>query len=662
MIQSVPKLGMSAAVRSHLLLYAMLGVVAGAVWWTWSYQIDLWYAMRGFSPIAWVYKLLHPSDFARDFPGGTDNYGRSAFMHVYPMANSLGISPEALIPVIIALEIVLFGWAMWALCRELLPDAPPVVAVLVVVLSIATPVRDMNLAYFPQPYFNGQYYNVADALRIFGIVMVLRGRPLSAAGLLACSFATHPTMGLMGLACAAAMQLVRPREMLKARYLSAAALFVLIAGGWLLLQFRSATVSGGLIPVQDWFGLTRAFSSHWYPVENILLTAGGPYGGQWILLPFFSFLLMLAYYWPRPDTRNEVTDKALVGVLAMLGLSIVGLVISVVVPVPILIKLALQRSNDLVIAIGLGYVVAGLWRDIHADQWWRCAVAATVLVSLSNGRPVPFIGSTIVPGFPLLWSMVLPIVLMSPSWLRVLRRQPASAADWAVAVLAVLGSALGLIYLFSGMATGVKPLVGGGRALLLYGGLLLLGAVFARWDRKRLLQGFAVAGVVAIALFGLKARADQKDDAGTAGSYLQAQLWARDHTPRNALFMPVPTIYYGWRDYSRRSSFGNMREWLHTSWIYDSNVERYQEGMRRFNEFNIDIRPYLHLTPPVAAQDSLTKAVKERYYNASDEWRLGLAKRYGIDYFVFLRRDIVQPSRLPVVYENAHFVIRAASE
>lgn len=654
---------MSAAVGSPTLMYAGLGVIAMAVWWAWVYQIDLVYAMKGFSPIAWVYKTLHPDDFALDFPGGIENYGRSAFMHVYPAAYSLGISPEALLPVMIAFEIVLFSWAMWVLCRVLLPDAPPIVAALVVVLAIGTLVRDLNLAYFPQPYFVGQYYNVADALRIFGIVMVLRGRPLSAAALLAGSFATHPTLGLMGLACAAAMQLVRPREMLKARYLAAAALFGLMAGGWLLLKFRSATISGGQIPVQDWLDLTRAFSSHWYPVDNNLLFTSGPYGGQYVLLLFVSFLLMLAHYWPGRDTRSEVTNKALAGVLAMLGLSIVGLVISAVVPAPVLIKLALQRSNDLVIMMGLVYVVAGLWRDVQAHQWWRCAVAATVLVSLSRGKPIPYIPwSTSVPMFPLLWSIVLPIVLVSPGWLRVRRRQPASAADWAVAGLAATGSGLGLIYLLAGMASDVKPLVGGGRALVLYGGLLLLGAVFARWDGQRLLQGFAVAAVVALALVGLKERADHKYDPAMAGDYLQAQLWAREHTPRNALFMPVPTFYYGWRDYSRRSSFGNLREWLHTSWIYDSNFERYQEGRRRFNEFNIDLRHYLHAKPPVAALAHLTKEVRERYYNASDEWRLGLAQRYGIAYFVFLREDMVQPSRLPVVYENEHFVIRAARE
>ena len=126
--------------------------------------------------------------------------------------------------------------------------------------------------------------------------------------------------------------------------------------------------------------------------------------------------------------------------------------------------------------------------------------------------------------------------------------------------------------------------------------------------------------------------------------------------------MPDPTIYYGWRDYSRRSSFGNLREWLHTTWIYDSSFERYQEGMRRFKEFNIDIGQYLHAKPPLSTMRRLHNVVKQRYYTASDEWRLGLAQRYGIDYFVFRRKEMVNPSRLPMVYENQHIVIHAAGK
>lgn len=125
--------------------------------------------------------------------------------------------------------------------------------------------------------------------------------------------------------------------------------------------------------------------------------------------------------------------------------------------------------------------------------------------------------------------------------------------------------------------------------------------------------------------------------------------------------MPDPTQYYGWRDFSQRSSFGNVREWLHTSWLYDSRVERYQEGMRRFGEFKIDLGPYLRNQPPVKGMNQLTDEVRRRYYTASDEWRIDLSKRYGIDYFIFERSRMRAPTTLKVVYQNDHFVICAAA-
>ena len=142
--------------------------------------------------------------------------------------------------------------------------------------------------------------------------------------------------------------------------------------------------------------------------------------------------------------------------------------------------------------------------------------------------------------------------------------------------------------------------------------------------------------------------------------YLSAQLWVREHTPANALFMTDPTIYYGWRDFSRRSSFGNLREWLHTSWLYDSNFERYTEGLRRFGEFDIDLQPYLRMRPPDSAQRPLTNELRKRYYAVSDDWRIDLARRNRIDFFVFDRSRMIAPTRLRVVYENANFMICAA--
>ena len=50
-----------------------------------------------------------------------------------------------------------------------------------------------------------------------------------------------------------------------------------------------------------------------------------------------------------------------------------------------------------------------------------------------------------------------------------------------------------------------------------------------------------------------------------------------------------------------------------------------------------------------------------RYYSATDDWRLDLARRYSIDYFVSKKASGILASRLPIVYENEFYVIQAAT-
>ena len=140
-------------------------------------------------------------------------------------------------------------------------------------------------------------------------------------------------------------------------------------------------------------------------------------------------------------------------------------------------------------------------------------------------------------------------------------------------------------------------------------------------------------------------------------SYKDVQLWAQSNSPEDALFMTDPSLGYSWRDYSRRSSFGTLREWLFSGWLYESNFEIYQEGMRRFNYLSINVNNYFHENPPALGWHKLRKKVKERYYSFGDDWRMDLASRYGIDYFVMIKGEMNKPSKMPVAFENQYFVV-----
>jgi hypothetical protein len=140
-------------------------------------------------------------------------------------------------------------------------------------------------------------------------------------------------------------------------------------------------------------------------------------------------------------------------------------------------------------------------------------------------------------------------------------------------------------------------------------------------------------------------------------AYLHAQLWAKEHTDPDALFMADPTIYYGWRDFSQRSSFGNLREWLHTSWLYDSKKSNYDEGLRRASEFGYISPDYLGETPPLSGFDKIDKLVGENFYSYDESQFLNLSKKYKVNYIVMKKNRMTLHLHFPVVFENNFFII-----
>jgi hypothetical protein len=142
-----------------------------------------------------------------------------------------------------------------------------------------------------------------------------------------------------------------------------------------------------------------------------------------------------------------------------------------------------------------------------------------------------------------------------------------------------------------------------------------------------------------------------------ASDYLAVQRWAGANAAPDSLFMVDPTIYYGWRDFSQRSSFGNLREWLHTGWLYDSQAAVYGEGLKRFGEFGIDIEPYKRMRPSIDGYHRLSDDLRQVFYLKDPGWFEDLSRRYGIEYFVLQKKYIKRDLPFDEVFENASFVV-----
>jgi len=639
----------AASYLELLFPFGVLAVLCLEIWMGKLPDINWQIALSGWSPIDWVAHLTYPENFSRDFPSGMNLYDKSLFMHIYPLAQRwLGVSPEQLIPFVILFEIVFLAVCAVYFCRAIVPDATPVIAYLFALLLVSG-YANMDLGNFGRPFFWGLYYNIADGLRLLGIAMLLRRHIVSAALLFAVSLTVHPIMALMGCTFAFGYMLIERRIAEPRRLLLGAVLFGVIAAAWWMLMFRDASLSAGEVGAQTWISIVRTFSYHFFPVDIGLLTLDHDRR----FLPLLSLLALATFYLPRVCTDDRRCHAILVGMLLLCVLTVLGLLISAFVPIPALIKLSLPRASDMLVLVALAIAVAGLVDEILNGSFLSRALACGVILS-------PYFMK---PGFP-----VLPVILLVLLHVRAHWR---SGRPWtirmatlvfccAILMLGPLYWAVGILkpYHWPAYAGSLKFWLS-----VVCAGVLL--PLIMAGARHRVI-GFANRIPIQIALMlataflfsrlysnslpGEQVRKQGKD-------YLEAQRWANTNTPSSALFMVDPTISYGWRDFSSRSSFGNLREWLHTSWLYDSRLAQYTEGKKRFDELGIDIHLYLNEHPSIDGYNKLDSDVKKRFYSMEPNWFVNLEQRYGVNYLVLYRSLIQLNYPFKKVFENDSFVI-----
>ncbi|MFA7351318.1 MAG: hypothetical protein WC009_11190 [Methylotenera sp.] len=626
----------------------VLALLCLAAWLLKLPDINWTIALTGWSAIDWVAHMTHPENFVRDFLNGSELYDKSSFMHVYPLAQQwLGISPETLIPVVILFEIVFLAGCGFYFFRAIAPKAPIAAACIFSVLLISSSARDMDLSNFGAPFFWGLYYNAADGLRLLGIALLFRGKVLTSALLLAASLTIHPLMALTACAFAFGFLLVERRIAEPRRLVLGAVLFSTVALAWWIAKFGNADVSSGAIDAQVWIDMARTFNYHFFPVDYGTLTIEH----NTRILPLLSLVALATFYLPK-ICEDDRRCKAIISGLLLLGVLVVaGLLVSVYVPVPALIKLSLPRASAVIILVALAISVAGLVGEVLSSSPLRRALAGAVLLS-------PFFMTPGFPALPILFLILSGSIGQSDEtrpWL--LRKIPVLLSLFLV-LFAVIFMVLGFIQLKHYAAY-----IGDPSFWLIVAVFALLNFFISCKHKKNSPRSFLLSALlVLIVLFSFTwqyAQLPSNSYRKLGKDYLEAQLWASKNTSINSLFMVDPTIYYGWRDFSSRSSFGNLREWLHTSWLYDSREESYTEGMKRFNELGIEITPYLHMNPAsrLAGFNKLHGDVLKRLYDLNPKWFLSMVDKYGVDYLVLSKQAIHQAYPFKLEFENDSFII-----
>ncbi|MET3615059.1 hypothetical protein ABID16_003402 [Rhizobium aquaticum] len=626
----------------HLVSFAFLCfLLACGIAWEASKHVELATAYFGFSPVGMMHPVSTFVGFGLDFPNGEGEMMKSLVGWLYATIGQLNVLDFNGSFGVIFLEVIVFLGGTYSLARRLNADLPRWTCVAAAVVLAAGSFVSADFSRWFHPYY-GSVYNFAYGLGLAAIAAAMGRKMVLSGFLVGVALAVHPIIGLFcGVAMAAVVVADLPNYRLAAvasGMLAAASVFAI----WYLVAFRGAAIGGGAVDHHAYAALTRLMSFHWFPLELEVFGARA-----WeVLLPFTAAVLIILATIPLGSPATSLPERQIAAALvALLAVSVLGLLLSEITENPFLIKLALQRASLVFLIVGMALAAPRLFVLLTNGPLWLLPIVALLLLS-------PFWRSH---GIPVSVAIVFGIAVQCGA---LGAPKPASKFSLATGILAAVGVCVWLIAGgdFGAVSIDIRQTFNG---LLNY---RLLAAFFLVGLARIIRNPIPVAVALAIGSYLWLPQVDAMRDPQTrerAQAFLEVQEWARKATPPGSLFMLDPTGSYGWRQYSQRPSFGVLREWLYSGWIYNPKPEILNEGLRRagllgLSSDDLAIRP--GESPDDARARIADRAAKA--FNGLDASSIQrMAKDNGISYFVFDRAGRENLNSLDVVYQNNDYAV-----
>lgn len=677
------------ATTPRAVLVCAVAAIALARAWTRLRDIDLQVATYAVSsPLNFIWLHLNPALQGLDWPAGAADFRFSLPMvALREMVQRFGVEPTSLVWPYGFLQIVAFVAAVAWLAHVLFRDTICTLAIAAVV-SVA-PIAGVNFGNFGAGIGNQNpvlFYTLANALRIAGLACFIDRRHVAAAVLLLLACYTHLTLGLYMLVFIGCGALACPAYRSDPRaWLTAAT----IAVGLAPLAWRIAgdsTVTTGEIALADWVLMSQLFNWHWHPVALGLFGALALRGlSAMLFLAAGQAIARVGGIRPAPPV-----DRVLLGgTLGVLGLALVGVLLSDVWHVPIIMKLAPTRASELASLVMLMYYVAYLARTAQASSWVERACAGWALALLVLADP----GIALLPlcalGLAGAWRARHRIALAA--WMLgtltlgalIFVGWSSTRADWHASVPAGLRTLIAALpaplpQLGTDAATDTL-LFGGGfsapylvmfavavpLAAVLGGRLREPAAITGTPDAPRLFAGAALVTMLVFAAGYARWDAWAGTARARAEAYLELQRWAFRHTSPDAVFMGDPAQATGWREYSARAYYGSLAELAHFATLYDSAPARFAAGLERVRAFGVD--PLAVDRAEVAALRGgkygisvLGRAVSEAFNTLAEDRLLAIARRFGVTHLIVERAKRPVPlTTARTVHENDFYRIYA---
>lgn len=651
-----------------------------------SKDINLKIAYNGYGPQDYVAQKLNPENFKRDFaPGMLLIYDHSLPMRAYYyLAKYCGISPSVTIYPYMFIQTLLFLLSVAFITQTLFKDKF-VTFISVILISVGNS-GGLDLARFfmgaGQSVGYPLFYGYAFAFTFLSISFYLRNNYLGTFIFLSLAFYSHINMGLFTLAFICFYMLYKPRIFRDKSVIAGILIFLILVLPHIMYIMLNTAILSESIPVDQWVKSTRIFSVHWYPITMKLFTGNS----QRELFPFLLICIFFFVALKYQDVKDEKNVKIIVGSIACMIMGIVGVVFSDIYPIPFLIKISPQRATGLVSFFGVLFIIYYILRKIDSGSIITVFLATFSLLIFVFSKP----GIAVLPLFLLLFVDIRegwfgPIKISSDK-IKVLE------IFYYIATLLILSLTLICIFkdnykiansiyvrlwtpfqYFNPFSSYDFLLRGGGLKISNLAGYLIIGTIvistgvilFRNASKRKVSTLLSILLALSLTIVWLLERDSymrwHNREAEIASSYMAVQLWAKNNTPIDSLFMLDPSHHYGWRDFSERSSFGNLREWGYCAIAYNPDYTLYRKGLERIHEFGIDYEKIEEKN--IYSGNSiyglkLANDVRAKFYNINEEQIKYLSNKYSIDY-ILMNKQYHKNSfhSFKIAYENKYYTV-----
>lgn len=635
-------------------------------------RIEPFIALNGFSALDFANAILYPDHFLRDYPGGAVSIKNSILPWIYPHLMKAGFSFHVIYSIMVFCEITTLCIGSLILLRTINPLARPLDYLFLCSLLSLSWIRAGNLANFGNPFFHGQFYGFADGLSLMAIAFLLQKRMLLSFMLFIVSYLIHPLITAFAFAFTSIYQFIviktRKDYFTTILYMTLLGVFGAV---WYMVLLHGAHEP---MTTSEFFNYSYVFNFHWFPQDLKLFTLNNcRYANA-----FFGAFLFGVTIIARTDQLQINRAAFLFGLFGLLFISLAGCCFAYFEFFPTLVRACLQRASVLILTLITILVTNQSINDFYnhrylffflsifcmmeaffnLNTWPNLAVIIYAVVFLSTQKRERKVFLNQITKISLLIYICYQIYLLYThnSTFMDYYLQIKMISKWGLLFsLTVFFVAPSIAYVLQYIFTHskfsniekcrVQTIMDGQPArfkIETYLLLIFLGLSIFFWVKTFLYNDS----------LHLKKNAN----------YQKVQIWAEQHTEKTALFMIDPSYAYGWRDFSKRSSFGSPYEWLNTAWLYNGDSQLLHEGIQRTLMLTEDLNiiPSQHSTDKDLLMRTIVMHSLNNFYKRDGSIIGKIVRKYKIDYIVFDKLNAQKYGGIPKwkkIYENESYIV-----